>query len=317
MNYIFEKFKLKAGDGKTEEKYRFYSSSQDKIMYYDEYEFEEKSILLGRGGSPSIHLAEKFCISHDDVYVLKPNIKIINIKYLYIYLLNNKQLLVFTGNGLKHLSKENINSIQIPVPSLEVQEEIIKRIESLEQESSHYNQYAKMLQTELDNITEIIGNMTTASKDNIDINEEKVDETNDEQYNEQVDETVDEQYNEQVDETVDEQYNEQVDETNDEQYNEQVDETVDEQYNEQVDETVDEQIKEHIEESDDESIKSTKPKKDSKKKKKVQTIEYKDKTYILEDNKVYKMDEDGNKGKQYGNLVDGKVKKLKSIDISI
>ncbi len=281
MNYIFEKFKLKAGDGKTEEKYRFYSSSQDKIMYYDEYEFEEKSILLGRGGSPSIHLAEKFCISHDDVYVLKPNIKIINIKYLYIYLLNNKQLLVFTGNGLKHLSKENINSIQIPVPSLEVQEEIIKRIESLEQESSHYNQYAKMLQTELDNITEIIGNMTTASKDNIDINEEKVDETNDEQYNEQVDETVDEQYNEQVDETVDE------------------------------------QIKEHIEESDDESIKSTKPKKDSKKKKKVQTIEYKDKTYILEDNKVYKMDEDGNKGKQYGNLVDGKVKKLKSIDISI
>ena len=183
--------------------------------------------------------------------VLRPNKNIIT-KYLFEILKTNNitSYLVNKCNGDSPPSYNlsAIQNLQIPVPPLEIQEEIIKRIELLEQESSHYNQYAKMLQTELDNITEIIGNMTTASKDN---------------------------------------------------------------------EPLDEQVDEQIEVSDDESIKSTKPKKDSKKKKKVQTIEHKDKTYILEDNKVYKMDEYGNKGAQYGTLVDGKVKKLKSNDISI
>ena len=159
ITYVPKKFKLKAGDSKETGKYRFYSSSQDKIMYYDEYEFENKYILLGRGGVASVHLAEKFCISHDDVYVLKPNDNI-NIHYLYLFLLNNKYLLNFTGNGLKHLSKENINIVRIPVPSLEIQEEIINKINKLNEQSSHYDTYAKVIQTELDNITETIQNMT-------------------------------------------------------------------------------------------------------------------------------------------------------------
>ena len=53
------------------------------------------------------------------------------------------------------------------------------------------------------------------------------------------------------------------------------------------------------------------------KKKKKQTIEHKGKTYILEQDEVYKMDENGKKGTQYGILVDGIVKKLKSNDVSI
>lgn len=47
---------------------------------------------------------------------------------------------------------------------------------------------------------------------------------------------------------------------------------------------------------------------------KEETIEHKGKTYILDDNKVYKMNEDGSKDILYGTFIDGKVKKLKSND---
>jgi hypothetical protein len=167
VEYLPKKFKLKAGDAKENGKYRFYSSSQDKIMYYDEYEFEHKCILLGRGGLPSVHLAEKFCISHDDVYVLRPKINI-NIMYIYFYLFNNKNLLHFTGNGLKHLSKENINIVEIPIPPLNIQQQIINKINLLNTQSSHYEIYAQTLQQEIDHIMETIQNMCSNSTNSTD-----------------------------------------------------------------------------------------------------------------------------------------------------
>ena len=69
----------------------------------------------------------------------------IDIVYLYLYLLHNKHLLHFTGNGLKHLSKENINIVEIPIPPLNIQEQIIHKIEQLNDQSSHYNVYAQIL----------------------------------------------------------------------------------------------------------------------------------------------------------------------------
>jgi len=46
------------------------------------------------------------------------------------------------------------------------------------------------------------------------------------------------------------------------------------------------------------------------KKKQIKTIEYKNKTYILEDTQVYKINENNKKGKLYGTFIDGKIKKL-------
>ena len=149
----------------------------------------------------------------------------------------------------------------IPVPPLEIQEEIIKRIESLEQESSHYNQYAKMLQTELNNITEIINNMTILCKDNENNNVE--DNNNNAEDNEDNEEDIN---------------NAEDNENN--------------------------SIEETIETSEEKPVK--------KQKKKKELIEHKGKTYILEDNKVFKMDENNKKGNQYGTYSDGKIKKLKT-----
>ncbi len=149
IKYLPKKMKLKAGDAKITGKYRFYSSSQEKILFYDSYEFEEKSILLGRGGSPSVHLAEKFSISHDDVYVIQTE-KNIKLNYLYNFLLANKDKLIFTGNGLKHLSKENINKVCVNVPSLQDQETIIKKLDDFDTKTEPIIKYSEELSKDLE-----------------------------------------------------------------------------------------------------------------------------------------------------------------------
>jgi len=140
--------------------------------------------------------------SHSIAFIVKNEIKC---KYLYYFLTYYRTKLMAKakyGSGLGSISLTDINNFQIPIPSLELQEEIIKRIEALELETSHYNEYSKMLEKELLNITEIINNMTTSSKMNEEIilNEENniINEENDEELNDQEDgdEEEEEEYDE-------------------------------------------------------------------------------------------------------------------------
>lgn len=126
-----KKYKLKACDGLNEGIYKFYTSSQYKKLYYNSYEFNDYSIIIGRGGNPSIHFDKQFSISHDDIYVLKLKEDIYNNKYIYYYLKNNLILLSngFVGLGIKHISKDYINNIKIPIPSLEVQNKIVENLD--------------------------------------------------------------------------------------------------------------------------------------------------------------------------------------------
>lgn len=92
-----------------------------------------------------------------------PKFKSINCKYLYLYLQSiKKQLMLMAdyGSGLGYIQMPKIQNLEIPVPSLEIQEDIINKINKLNEQSSHYDTYAKVIQTELDNITETIQNMT-------------------------------------------------------------------------------------------------------------------------------------------------------------
>ena len=117
--------KLKASDGNNSGKYKFITSSQDRILYRDDYEFDKKHIILGRGGNASIHMLDKFGISHDDCYVLSSNKQIL--EYIYYYLYTNKDSIEkgFVGSTIKHLSKSFINAMLIKIPSLEKQKEIV------------------------------------------------------------------------------------------------------------------------------------------------------------------------------------------------
>jgi len=101
------------------------------------------------------------CYITDLIFVIEPN-ENININYLYLYLVANRYKIetLRATNAAPNISWSNLQNLEIPVPSLEIQEEIINKINKLNEQSSHYDQYAKFIQTELDNITETIQNMT-------------------------------------------------------------------------------------------------------------------------------------------------------------
>jgi type I restriction-modification system DNA methylase subunit len=123
--------KLQAKDGLITGLYNFYTSSQNKILFINEYEYNDYSIIIGRGGSASIHYDKKFSISHDDVYVIKNTNINISLKFIYYYLKLNINLLQngFNGAVIKHISKEYLKLIEIPIPLIEKQKEIVEYLD--------------------------------------------------------------------------------------------------------------------------------------------------------------------------------------------
>ena len=104
--------------------YNFYTSSS-KIKKCNVIDYEDECLIIGTGGIANIHIDKKFSCSADN-FIIKSN-KIVN-KYLYYYLKLNINLLQngFIGATIKHLSKEYLSNIKIPIPSIEKQNDIIE-----------------------------------------------------------------------------------------------------------------------------------------------------------------------------------------------
>ena len=125
---ILPKSKIKAGQGLEHGKYPFYTSSDTKISYLDTYEYDDEIVILGTGGKPSCNYAKgKFSFSTDNFALkTKGNIKP---KYLFYFLRNNNLSILengFHGAGLKHIGKEYLLNIFLPLENKEKQEKIIK-----------------------------------------------------------------------------------------------------------------------------------------------------------------------------------------------
>ena len=110
--------KYKMSDASETGKYKFYTSSQDKIMYInDEPMFSGEYLIMGRKGNASVHCDKMFSCEHDDVYVMKCTY---NLKYIYYHVLSNIQNYNAEMNGstVKGTSKEILNKqiIKILVP---------------------------------------------------------------------------------------------------------------------------------------------------------------------------------------------------------
>jgi type I restriction enzyme S subunit len=117
-------------------KYRFYNSSQseNKKLYLDTYEVEHESVIINNGGGVGVYIDSKFTASkHVTVTKCYP---IILPKYLYHYLSVNLHLLSNISNGstIKWVNKTNMADIEIPICSLEKQQEIVTRYEAYDAE---------------------------------------------------------------------------------------------------------------------------------------------------------------------------------------
>ena len=118
--------------GNNTGKYRFYNSSQTDKLYLDDYEVDKKSIIIGNGGNICVHF-DKFFTPSKHVTVCQHKDEFVKIKYLYYYLFVNVDKLknLTAGNTIAWLNKTNLGNLQIPVPPIEVQNLIVKELDSM------------------------------------------------------------------------------------------------------------------------------------------------------------------------------------------
>jgi len=109
------KSKRSASYGKETGTYNFYTSS-DKVQKCDEADYNDECLIIGSGGVANIKKDIVFSCSADN-FILKPTNKI-HLNYLYSLFKGKINLLSdgFTGSVLKHLSKEYLKNLQIPIP---------------------------------------------------------------------------------------------------------------------------------------------------------------------------------------------------------
>ena len=151
------KSKRQASYGKDNGKYPFYKSSMMLNSYVDEFDYWGESIIIGTGGYPSIHYDNKFsCSDHNLILTIKKEIEII-IKYIYYYLLINMNLLEdgFHGVGIKHISIEYVKNLEIPVPSIEEQEKIVKDIDVQEEDKKSLQKAIEAIENQIKVLSEI------------------------------------------------------------------------------------------------------------------------------------------------------------------
>ncbi len=140
---------LKAGEGKEEGEYPFFTSSSIQGKYIDTFQFQGEHLIFGTGGKPSIHYIKSSFSVSTDCLVLQPIDKnhLFNAKYIYYYIMGNMNILEagFRGAGLKHISKSYISNLGIPLPSFGEQNKIVKVLDKAQKIRKHSIVLSKQL----------------------------------------------------------------------------------------------------------------------------------------------------------------------------
>jgi type I restriction enzyme S subunit len=152
-----KKSHIKAGDGLSEGAFPFFTSSPILSKYVDSFQFNLPSLIFGTGGNASIHICtQSFSVSTDClVGQLKSDaIDKFEIKFIYYYLYGNVRLLEdgFKGAGLKHISKNYINDIDIPFLPLDTQKHIVNILDKADVLCQKRKQAIKLLDNYLKSI---------------------------------------------------------------------------------------------------------------------------------------------------------------------
>jgi type I restriction enzyme S subunit len=143
---FLQKSKRKASDGKSEGKYNFYTSS-DKVQKCDFIDYNDECIIIGSGGIANIKMDKNFSCSGDNFIITsKYN------QYIFNFLKGNISLLSdgFTGSTLKHISKNYLENLQIPIPKSETKiKEWIDKISKPYDTKNKCEQKIKQLEAEI------------------------------------------------------------------------------------------------------------------------------------------------------------------------
>lgn len=117
--------------GLSKGKYKFYVSALDCNLYLDTCEIKKLSLIIGNGGQANIHIDNNFTASKH-VTVCQFNNETYT-RYVYWFLKTNINLLeiLFKGGCMKWLNKNNMKSIDIPIPPQETQTQTVQTLDDL------------------------------------------------------------------------------------------------------------------------------------------------------------------------------------------
>ena len=120
-----------ASFGTDNGKYKFFTSSLN-TKYCDEADYKNEHIIIGDGGVANINIGTNFSCS-DHNYILKSTQENILNRYIYYYLYSNLHIIEsgFKGTTMKNVSKSYIQDLQIPIPPLSLQQQIVEALNSI------------------------------------------------------------------------------------------------------------------------------------------------------------------------------------------
>ena len=143
--------KYETSHGKSEGKYKFHTGGERTDLHVDECDIKELYIIQNRtngSGKCNLYLDKNFSLAKQTIAYRALNKDENMTKYIYYYLLFNKEILEkgFVGTCHKNISKEYISNLKIPIPSLERQQEIVKYLDFV---------YEKSIKTSNEKIAEL------------------------------------------------------------------------------------------------------------------------------------------------------------------
>ncbi len=112
-------------------KYKFIVSSFN-TKACEKADFDMEALIIGDGGSANVHYVNEPFSCSDHTYVLENKDKRKSyLKYVYFILSNKLDLIEsgFQGQGLKNVSKKHLKNIRIPLPTLEIQKQIVEELD--------------------------------------------------------------------------------------------------------------------------------------------------------------------------------------------
>jgi restriction endonuclease S subunit/type I restriction-modification system DNA methylase subunit len=116
--------------------YKFITCSVKGYHYLNEYDFKDEGLIINSingSGKCMIYISEKYSTTTNNIHFKTKDNKIIKNNIIYYFFLNNLDLLEkgFTGSNQKKISIDYLSNIKIPIPTIEVQNQVVQILDDL------------------------------------------------------------------------------------------------------------------------------------------------------------------------------------------
>ena len=159
--------KLDANAANNNGKYPFFTTSEETFKI-DTYAYDDEAVLVAGNGNLNVKYFYGKFNAYQRTYILtkKENIKV-NIKYIYYFLDKYLETLrsVSIGGVIKYIKLENLINPVLDLPTIEIQNKIVKKLDTLKEVLDMYEKKINLLSNFNKSLfTTMFGNIKTNDK---------------------------------------------------------------------------------------------------------------------------------------------------------